>query len=164
MTVFLTIFVGVVTFVLGQLALKLLIEPVQEFKKTIADVALSLNEYSNIYANPGVAGVEVEKKASEELRKLSSRLNVQIYLVPFYNITAKVFRLPSKKQAVDAVENLIALSNSVFKSPDDLVLTNLKRAEDIRIKLEIYVPDNERLSLPKPELKTALEPTDEKCL
>ena len=36
----LPIFSGVVIFVLGQFLLKLLVEPVQEFKKTIADVAL----------------------------------------------------------------------------------------------------------------------------
>jgi hypothetical protein len=161
MTVFLTIFSGVVTFVLGQLTLKLLIEPVQEFKKTIADIALSLIEYSNIYANPGVAGVEVEKKASEELRKLSSRLNAQVYLIPFYGITAQVFRLPSRKQVVNAVSALIGLSNGVFKSSTDLVSTNLRRAESIRSTLGIYVPDNERLSVLKPQPNTALEPINE---
>lgn len=138
MTVFLTIFSGVVIFVLGQLMLKLLIEPVQEFKKTISDVGLSLIEYSNVYANPGVAGIEIERKASEYLRKLSSRLNAQVYLIPFYNITAKLFRLPSREQVVSATNNLIGLSNGVFKSPTDLVSTNLERAERIRIALGIY--------------------------
>lgn len=161
MTVFITIFSGVVIFVLGQLTLKLLIEPVQEFKKTIADVALSLIEYSNIYANPGVAGVEVEKKASEELRKLSSRLNAQVYLIPFYGITAQVFRLPLKKQVVNAASDLIGLSNGVFKSPTNLVSTNLKRAKSIRLTLGIYMPDNEQLSILKLQPNTALEATDE---
>lgn len=160
MTVFLTVFSGVLTFVLGQLTLKLLIEPVQDFKKTIADIALSLIEYSNTYANPGVAGVEVENKASQELRKLASRLNAQVYLIPFYNITAKVFKLPSRKQVMYAANNLIGLSNGVFASPTDLVFQNLERAESIRITLGIYLPDDERLIFPNTQTNTALEPNE----
>jgi len=151
MTVSLTILSGVVTFVIGQFMLKLFIDPVQEFKKTIADVALALIEYSNVYANSGVIGIEVEKKASEELRKLSSRLNAQTYLIPSYNIAAKFFRLPSRDQVTNAASNLIGLSNGVFKSPTDLVMINLGRAEKIRIALGIYTPESERINLPKPQ-------------
>lgn len=61
MTVFLTVFSGVITFVLGQLVIKLLVDPVQDFRKAVADIALVLIEYANVYANPGVAGSEIEK-------------------------------------------------------------------------------------------------------
>ena len=90
MTVFLTIFAGVAIFVVGQLVLKLIIDPVHEFKRTVADISHSLIEYANIYSNPGVTGEENEKKVSTELRKLSSRLNAQTYLIPKYEITAKL--------------------------------------------------------------------------
>jgi len=139
MTVFLPIFSGVVIFVLGQFLLKLLVEPVQEFKKTIADVALALIQYSNVYANPGVAGNEVEKRSSEELRRLSSRLNAQMYLIPCYRITANIFGLPSRDKVVDATSNLIGLSNGVFESTSNLVLVNVKRSDKIRDALGIFV-------------------------
>ncbi|MEH2381888.1 MAG: hypothetical protein V7K27_23855 [Nostoc sp.] len=44
-----TIISGVFVFILGQLALKLIIEPIQEFRKTLADIAFALIEYANIY-------------------------------------------------------------------------------------------------------------------
>lgn len=157
MEIFLTILSGVIVFILGQLVLKLLIEPIQEFRKTVADIAHALIEYANIYANPGGVSHESEKKASEELRKLSSRLNAQMYLIPFYQIIAKLFRLPPRDKLVGAASDLIGLSNGVFKSASDLVLPNLERSERIRITLGIYVPENERMNLSKPQPKNALE-------
>ncbi|MEH1947986.1 MAG: hypothetical protein V7K77_13680 [Nostoc sp.] len=133
-----TIISGIFVFILGQLALKLIIEPIQEFRKTLADIAFALIEYANIYSNPGCAGNELENKASEELRKLSSRLNAQIYLIPGYTNISKLFKLPSKANRVEATRELIGLSNGVFKSPIDLVNTNLERAKKIRIILGIY--------------------------
>ncbi|MEH2410809.1 hypothetical protein [Nostoc sp.] len=79
-----TIISGVFVFILGQLILKLIIEPIQESRKTLADIAFALIEYANIYSNPGCADNELENKASEEFRKLSSRLNAQMYLIPAY--------------------------------------------------------------------------------
>jgi hypothetical protein len=106
MTVFLTVLSGVITFVLGQLIIKLLVDPVHDFRRTVADIALALIEYANVYVNPGVAGSEVERKVSEELRRLSSRLNAQMYLIPCYPITAKIFGLPSREKVVDTASNL----------------------------------------------------------
>ncbi|OLP18218.1 hypothetical protein BST81_11875 [Leptolyngbya sp. 'hensonii'] len=145
MTVFLTVFSGVMTFVLGQLVIKLLVDPVHDFRKTVADIALALIEYANVYANPGVAGSEIEKKVSEELRRLSSRLNAQMYLIPYYRITAKIFGLPSRERVVDAASNLIGLSNGVFRSASDLALVNVERADKIRDILGIFVPESERI-------------------
>jgi len=160
MTVFLTVFSGVITFVLGQLAIvitfvlgqlaiKLLVDPIHDFRKTIADIALALIEYANVYANPGVGGSEIEKKVSEELRRLSSRLNAHMYLIPCYPITAKIFGLPSRKKVVDAASNLIGLSNGVFQSVFNLVLVNVERADKIREALGIFIPENEQVKLKK---------------
>jgi hypothetical protein len=149
MTVFLTVFSGVITFVLGQLAIKLLVDPVHDFRKTVADIALALIEYANVYANPGVDGSEIEKKVSEELRRLSSRLNAQMYLILCYPITAKILGLPSRKKVVDSAINLIGLSNGVFQSTSNLALVNVERADKIRRRLGTFIPENERVNLRK---------------
>jgi len=149
MTVFLTVLSGVITFVLGQLVIKLFVDPVHDFRKSVADIALALIEHANVYANPGVAGSEVEKKVSEELRRLSSRLNAQMYLIPCYPITARVFGLPSRKKVVDAASNLIGLSNGVFQSASNLVLVNVEKADKIRKALGIFIPENEQVKLKK---------------
>jgi len=52
-TVFLTVFSGVVTYIVGQLVLKLLIEPVQDLKKTIGMISYALIERGSVISNPG---------------------------------------------------------------------------------------------------------------
>ena len=151
MTVFLTIFSGVLTFVLGQLTLKLVIDPVQEFKKTIADIAFALIEYANVYANPGYADSETLKKASIDFRKLSSRLNSQMQLVPFYRLTTGIFGLPSKAKVFGSSMNLIGLSNGVFVTIENsplIINKNLSMADEIRTSLNIFKPLEENIPRP----------------
>ncbi len=97
MEVFFTIVTGFVTFALGQIAVKLVIDPVQEFKRVVAYISHALIEYANIYSNPGITGEENERIVSGELRKLSSRLNAQMYLIPAYEKTSKLFGLPARE-------------------------------------------------------------------
>ncbi|MBT8762846.1 hypothetical protein KFV02_02750 [Desulfohalobiaceae bacterium Ax17] len=143
MTVFLTIFAGFFTFVLGQLVLKLLIGPVHEFKRTVADISHAIIEYANVYSNPGVTGEELEKKVSNEFRQLSSRLNAQMYLIPRYDLTSKIFGLPSREAVAMAAKCLIGLSNSVYKSAYHLASKNADKAERICDVLGIYVPEQD---------------------
>ena len=68
MEVFFTIVAGFATFAFGQIVVKLVIDPVQEFKKVVADISHAVIEYAPIYSNPGIPSLEVQKKVSEELR------------------------------------------------------------------------------------------------
>jgi len=145
-TIFLTIFAGVMTFVLGQLALKLLIDPVQEFKRAVADISHALIEYAEVYENPGITGRDKEREVSKELKRLSSRLNAQMYLIPMYKNTARIFRLPTRGNVVKAEKDLIGLSNGL--SPANPEQSTLNRFTAYRIfqALGIYIPEKERLS------------------
>jgi hypothetical protein len=67
--VFLTVFSGVLTYTLGALILKLVIEPVQDLKKTIGVISHSLIERANVYSNPGIGTKDVADETSRELRK-----------------------------------------------------------------------------------------------
>ena len=146
MSIFLTIFAGVVTYVLGQLVMKLIIEPVHEFKRVIANISHSLIEYANVYSNPGITGNDNEKNVSTVTRKLSSQLNAQIYLIPHYELTSKIFGLPPRKIVAQAALYLIGLSNSVGKSAAniDLASNNAEKVGKIRVLLDIYVPKEDR--------------------
>jgi hypothetical protein len=146
MTIFLTIFAGVVTFVLGQIFLKLLVDPVHEFKRTIADISHALIEYADTYSNPGVTGEENEMMVSKEFRKLSSRLNAQMYLIPSYDKTAKLFSLPSRNNVAQASRYLIGISNSVFKTAAHLAVKNAEKADLICDCLGIYVTEQDRVA------------------
>lgn len=96
-SVFFTIFSGVVTFVLGQIFVKLVIDPVQDLKKTIGQFSHCLTERANVIANPGIPTSAVMHETSQDMRRLSSQLQAHLYLVPLYGITGRLsFSRPSK--------------------------------------------------------------------
>ena len=102
MTIFITIFSGVITFVIGQIIVKLLIDPVQEMKKTIGQISYTFLERANVISNPGVPRKEIMDETSELLRRLSSQIHAHIQIIPFYDKIFKVFGLPSKSKLYKA--------------------------------------------------------------
>lgn len=143
-TVFITVLSGVLTYVLGQLVVKLVIDPVQETKRTIGQVAYSLIEKANIISNPGVLSAEEMNDTAKHLRQLSSQLNSHLYLVPRYPLTAKVFRLPQKESVLKASSFLIGLSNSLDRADIRGYETNAKRVEAIHDLLGIHFEEGRR--------------------
>ena len=143
-TVFLTVFAGVLTYIIGQLILKLVIEPVHEVRKTIVAISHTLIERSNVIQNPGVPTQEVMDETSRELRKLSSQLRSHLYLVPRYRITARIFGLPTPDAIQSASSALIGLSNSVFQARENIYEVNAKRVETVCDSLDIYLAKEDR--------------------
>ena len=84
LTVFITVLSGVITFVVGQLAVKLILDPVQDLKKTIGQISHTLVDRANVIANPDVSTKEEKNETSVLLRKLSAHLHAHLYLVPWY--------------------------------------------------------------------------------
>ena len=146
-TVFWTVLSGVITFVVGQLVVRLVVEPVQELKKTIAQISHALIQHRSVYQNPGVLGQEVENETSSKLRDLSSQLHAHLFLIPSYSKTARVFCLPPQDRVLEAAKSLDNLSKGVFKATGDsgrLIEHNVKERENICKCLGIYMPDEER--------------------
>lgn len=144
MTVLLTIISGVVVFVLGQLVVKLVIDPVADLRTTIAEISHALVFHAEVYSNPGITGEERERATKETLRRLSSDLNAAIYLIPAYAWTSRVFALPSRAEITEAAGQLIELSNSVSDSPLNHGIENFSRYQKICTNLGIYLPEGER--------------------
>jgi len=143
-TVFLTVLAGVITYVLGQLILKLLIEPASEMKQTIGEIAHSLTEHANVIQNPGVPKEEMITEASRHLRKLSSQLEAHLYLIPIYRFTSKLFFLPSRDRIISAARALMGRSNSVFRAEQGIYKQNARRTETICDSLGIYLSEDDR--------------------
>ncbi len=143
-TVFLTVFSGVVTFVIGQVVVKLVIEPVHEMKKTIAQISHTLIERANVIQNPGVLTKEVIDETSQQLRNLSSQLRAHLYIVPAYHQTACIFFLPKMAFVLSAAKSLIGLSNSVFSPTPEVYRANAVRVENVCDSLGIYMEDDAR--------------------
>jgi hypothetical protein len=144
LTIFFTVLAGVLTYVVGQLISKLMIEPVQDARKTIGQISHALIERANVIHNPGVPSVEIMNDASSELRKLSSQLHAHLYLVPAYPVTAAIFRLPNRNKILEASSQLIGLSNSLYRAADHVYDLNLKRVVKICDALSIFLPEGER--------------------
>lgn len=143
-TVFFTVLSGVITFVIGQLIVKLLLDPVQDMKRTIGQVSHTLVERAAVIANPGVPTKEIMDETSDSLRRLSSQLHAHLYLVPSYGLISKVFRLPSKENLLIASSALIGLSNSVFRADERVYEVNAKRVEQVCDSLGIYYAEGSR--------------------
>ena len=110
----LTVMVGVLVFVIGQLLVKFVIEPIQELKKSLAEIHYSLV----FHARPILSSFGKEDwddTAQDMLRKLSSDLSSRIGAVPLYDRWVSMSHkfLPEKKKALEASRFLVTLSNSV---------------------------------------------------
>lgn len=143
-TVFWTVITGVITYVFGQFIVKLVIEPVQEMRKTIGQISHSLIVHANVIMNPGVPTQEVMLETSQQLRQLSSQLQSHLYLVPQYNLTAFIFRLPTQAKVLAASGSLIGLSNSIFRTSERLYEQNARKFENVCDSLGIFMPEGDR--------------------
>ncbi|MDC8450810.1 MAG: hypothetical protein LV473_20995 [Nitrospira sp.] len=142
-TVVLTVISGVLVYVLGQLIVKFVIEPVQETKKLIGYIAHSLIEHANVISNPDVTSKEDKIATSQAIRKLSAELRAQLYLVPKYHVTAFIFRLPSREKMLSATTSLMGLSNGMFGKTTKDYEWNAKRVQNIHSSLGLYISENE---------------------
>lgn len=106
MSVFATIIAGVTVFVLGQIVLKLIIEPIQKLRETIAEVAFHLANDDDVVHGAGTVKEERCEAVSANLRRLGAQLISSQYLVPFYGRLRKVFYLPEKANVEKAAERL----------------------------------------------------------
>ncbi len=146
MEIFFTILAGAGTFVLGQIVLKLLIDPIQSFKESIAEIANKLILYANIYANPMPLNDERQDAMSQDMRNLSSKLQSNMHLIPAYNISKCIFGLPSKQQVATASKNLIFIHNGHDGALANQGILNCYAAQKVRDSLGIYIPEDEYLN------------------
>lgn len=146
MQIFLTILAGAGAFVLGQIIIRLVIDPIQSFKSTIADVSNILILFANIYANPKLAGDEGQSKMSQEMRILSSKLQSNMHLIPSYKIMASIFGLPTIENVVSASKNLIFIHNGHDGVLANQGVLNCYAAQEARIALGIFIPEGEYLN------------------
>ncbi|PHX06127.1 hypothetical protein [Vibrio splendidus] len=145
MTVFFTVLSGVLVFVMGQLVLKLLIEPIQELRKLVSKIAYDLIKLANVLANPTNPEKENFTEARMVMREHSSNLHAHFYLVPFYNISCRLFGLPTEREVLNATKELIRLSNSRGGILANQAILNSYSIQKIKVSLGIAVPKSEWL-------------------
>jgi hypothetical protein len=105
----LTVFAGVVIFVIGQIFVKLALEPIQELRKLIGAIAHSLAFFANQIYLPGPKRDE----AMETYRQQACRIREALEMIPspFYKLARCFQILPPKTDVAKASAHLIGLSN-----------------------------------------------------
>ncbi len=137
----LTIIGGIIIYVGGQIISKFFIEPIHEQKKIIGEIDDALGFYAHIYCNPGIPPKEKIDEASNRFRQLATLLRSKAYLIPWYNLFAKI-RIVLKSDSIkDASGELIGLSNSMHRESIEglgsLGILNSDRADKIRKLLKL---------------------------
>ena len=146
--VFYIILAGVIIYVAGQITVKIVLDPVQELKRVIAEIAFKLIYYSHVYRiapseDTDTAGggdqrnVDSDKleQAADEYRKLASMLNAGYRLVPFYAIAKLLFFLPKEADLIEARNELLEMSEEIYAAPKSFVIS--ERRKSIEKKLRI---------------------------
>ena len=102
------IFVGVIVFVLSQYFLKLILEPIIQFRRILSDISHTLLFYQGEILSGNSQDLEMHKKIAE----LSAQLRSSVYLIPFYSylFKVKVFDLPKRENILLACRKLNTLS------------------------------------------------------
>lgn len=100
-------------FVLGQLVLKFLLEPLQQYKEVKGEVSYALHYYANIGGPPGFATEEERQEAQKHLRGLASKVRVCYHKIPWYRFFAGIGWLPKKSALLKASDALTGWSNEV---------------------------------------------------
>jgi hypothetical protein len=112
-------------FVITQSILRFIIEPIQEQRKLIGDVAHALLFYANVYHHLGAFGPPDEARREEldearkALRGLAGRLRASLWTVPFYNTLAWLGRVPKREDVLEAATQLVGWSNSLYGRGND---------------------------------------------
>ena len=123
-TAIITALLAVLVFVFTQSFLKPALEPIQEQKKLMGEVAHALLFYANVfYVGRGELKNEHRREELEEARKvlqgLAGRLRTSLWTVPFYDTLARLGLVPKKEDVLEASTQLVGWSNSLYDRGGD---------------------------------------------
>lgn len=108
-----TIFGGIVIFVIGQLSLKFVIEPIFEFRRVLREIQFALIYHAKALHTPVEGDEERCYEAATVIRRLAADLCAKVQSIPFYGRLFKACGLPDRSSCQKAASRLIGLSNSL---------------------------------------------------
>ena len=119
MNVFGTILAGVLVFVGSQFILKLIIEPLYEFRKILSEIS-----HTMLFNQSAILScMEKNDKLSETISFWSAKLRSITYLFPYYRYEKKlylcVFNVPKKEDIKEACSKMNELSHNVRDPGED---------------------------------------------
>lgn len=109
---------GVIVFVAGQLLQRFFLEPVQEQRKIIGEIAFCLVFHANVMEmsarkDQGLVRVEEPVETVKTLRGLASKLRATLWTIPMYQLLARLKIVPKATTIMTAAKGLVGWSNSI---------------------------------------------------
>lgn len=97
-SVFITIFAGVSVFVIGQIIIRVWLDPVVAVKEALGE----LNHHLLWHKATVIGKAHDTLAIQEEIKRLSAKLHAKRNAVPFYQQSARIFGLPSEQDLLVA--------------------------------------------------------------
>ena len=140
-SIFLTIFAGVMVFVLGQFFIRLILDPIVSLKESLGEVShLFLLHQAKI--TNGIGSTELQ----DQVIMSSATLLAKKQAIPCYKLFGYIFGLPSEKNIIDGCGYLNLISSMldakyagsyIGKSPHAITINrnmkNIETALNIRV-------------------------------
>lgn len=123
----LTVTGGLIVFIISQLVLKFMIEPLSDYRKIRSQISINLVFYANIYLNPvelteqNLKNESIRSELAEvhsKLRKQASEFTGVMQVIPFYGLFSCLGLVPPEDKAHKVSSNLIGIANSLWKQQD----------------------------------------------
>lgn len=132
-----SIVIGILVFALSQYFLKLILEPIIEFRKLLSEISHTLL----FYQKEILSGDSDDHSLHQKIAGLSAKLRSSVYLIPFYNFLfkLKLFGLPKKTNILLACRKLNILSYPRLREIED-VPKKAQRNEEILRDLSELLP------------------------
>jgi hypothetical protein len=136
LTAGLTIFGGAVVLVVGQIVQRFYLEPIQEQRRIIGEIA-----YALIYDANVVRELFVEERVKEtvtRMRQLASSLRATVRTIPSYGFFARQGVVPPADNVMRASRELIGLSNSTTERVgEENHRRRVRIAKELDIEMEL---------------------------
>jgi hypothetical protein len=101
---------GVIVFVVGQAVLKIVIEPIQEYREVLGKISYALLFYANV---DNRSSPDIVRETRNHLRNLAGQLHTSIQKIPCYNLLALLRVVRKRKDVMAASKELVGWSNSL---------------------------------------------------
>lgn len=111
-----TIVGGVVIFVIGQLSVRFVIDPIHDLKHVLTEIQFALIYHAQALHTPAAGDEKRCDEAAKVIRRLAADLRARVQSIPIYGSLSRIWRLPDRSSCRKAVSQLIGLSNSLHEA------------------------------------------------
>jgi len=142
-TAIVTPLLAVIVFVLTQGFLKLVLEPLQDQRRLVGEVAAALSVYERAFTlrvepSPGAgtepmlfgSSREEAAEAAKALRELGGRLQASLWAVPFYDLFAFFGLVPTARAVVVATDELHMWYSQLLNAVNEHTAQRIQECRD----------------------------------